>query len=74
MAKSAELLVEREGDDIVVTLPGTLFKATYRRRSPGIDRISFSRSDLSAPIPLREFITCADAAANAKARELGWII
>jgi hypothetical protein len=33
-----------------------------------------SRSDLSSPIPLREFAARADAAANAKARELGWII
>jgi hypothetical protein len=30
-----------------------------------------SRSDLSSPIPLREFAARADAAANAKARELG---
>jgi hypothetical protein len=74
MGESVKLRVEVDGDEIVVTLPGTRFRATYRRRSPGIDRMNFSRSDLSAPISLREFVTRADAAANDKTRELGWIV
>jgi hypothetical protein len=36
--------------------------------------MNFSRSDLSAPISLREFVARADAAADDKARELGWIV
>jgi hypothetical protein len=50
MAESVELRVEVDGDEIIVTLPGTRFRATYRRRSPGIDRMNFSRSDLSAGV------------------------
>jgi hypothetical protein len=70
---NAKLKVEMRGSDIVVTMPGTSFNATYRRRDPGIDRVNFGRSDLSAPISLREFIDGADHAATEKARELGWI-
>jgi hypothetical protein len=32
------------------------------------------RSDLTAPISLREFVDLADQAAADKARELGWIV
>jgi hypothetical protein len=71
MAEPVQLHVQVGGENIIVTLPGTHFRAIYRRRSSEIDRMNFSRSDLSAPISLREFISRADVAANDKARDLG---
>jgi hypothetical protein len=68
------LNIEVQDADIVVTMPGTSFKATYRRQNSGIELTDVVRSDLSAPISLREFIARADDAANDKARELGWIV
>jgi len=68
------LNIEVHDADIIITMPGTSFKATYRRQDKGIDLNDVMRSDLSAPISLREFIARADEAANDKARELGWIV
>jgi hypothetical protein len=72
MAESVKLRVAVHGDEITVTMPGTTFKITYVREESGLERANVSRSDLSAPISLREFISRADSAANDKARELGW--
>jgi hypothetical protein len=69
-----KIKVEVRGSDTIATMPGTTFNATYRRRDPGIERLNFGRSDLGAPISLREFIVLADDAANEKARQLGWIV
>jgi hypothetical protein len=74
MAESVKLRVAVDGDEIVVTMPGTTFKVKYVKQDSGLERANVSRSDLSAPISLREFISRADSAANDKARELSWII
>ena len=70
----ADLNIEIEGDDIVVTIPGTTFSAIYRRAVSGMDRMGVTGSDLTAPISIRDFITRADELANEKARQLGWIV
>ena len=66
--------IEIEGDHLIVTIPGTSFSAIYRREVSRMDRIGVTGSDLSAPISVRDFITCADELADEKARQLGWIV
>jgi hypothetical protein len=66
--------IEIQGDHLIVTIPGTSFSAIYRREVSGMDRIGVTGSDLSAPISVRDFITCADELAAEKARQLGWTV
>jgi hypothetical protein len=69
-----DLHVEVVDDDLIVALPGTCFRATYRRKGAEMERTDCVRSDLTAPISLREFVDLADQAAADKGRELGWIV
>jgi hypothetical protein len=72
---SAELHVEIEDDEIVVTKPGTRYLLAYRKL---IDqpRLVLTRSWMGPTITapgISEFRAKAFQAAVQKARELGWI-
>jgi hypothetical protein len=72
MAESAGLIIEMIDDQIVVTMPGTLFLAAYRKRQ-GAVAAHFVQDDRHAPLPRAEFIARSWRLAIAKARELRWI-
>ena len=76
MAAKVSLSVEVQGDDIVVTLPGTSYVVTYYRAAAFPQQLlaksHSGREDQGAPMQT-EFHARAWKAANAKARELGWI-
>jgi hypothetical protein len=74
MARSVQLKAELEDEHIVVTLPGTRFRVAYRKHPDGFGLLQAPgmASDSKAPITRHEFEAMAWAAANAKARELGW--
>jgi hypothetical protein len=61
-------------DAIVVTLPGTSFSATYRKRDEPWLIASDIRDDPISSISKFTFGAQAWTAANEKARELGWIV
>jgi hypothetical protein len=66
-----------EGVDIIVTMPGTKYTVTYYKpdKSPQLyARLITAKDDPRAPVNLSQFIGAAWRAANAKARELGWIV
>jgi hypothetical protein len=70
------LSVSVEGTSIVVTMPGTSFRATFFKTAeePRLTQSSAMSVEKEAPAQTRtEFETFAWEAANAKARELGWI-
>jgi hypothetical protein len=76
MTADADLRVEVQGGDIIVTLPGTNFMVTYFKpagTSHLIARPNWT-DDPDASIELGEFLTRAWTAAHDKARELGWIV
>jgi hypothetical protein len=74
MAETPRLHIEVEGDGIVVTLPGTTFRVTYRKSSgaPGLVADALL-VDKSAGISEVDFLASAWRVASDKARELGWI-
>ena len=75
--RSDELRVEVLGDEIIVILPATSYGVTYYKPadSPQLLAKNFhSKSDSRVPITEAEFLARAWQAANAKARELGWIV
>jgi len=61
-------------DAIVVTMPGTSYSVTYRKRDEPWLLASDIREDKNSPISRWTFRARALTAANEKARELGWII
>ena len=78
MATKVGLHVEVQGDDIVVTLPGTSYVVTYYRATAFPQQLltkpHSGREDQGAPMTQTEFHARAWKTANAKARELGWIV
>ncbi len=68
--------VEVDGRFIVVTMPSTLFRATYFKspESPGLMPSDHMTDDFIAAVSRNEFLKMAWKAANAKARELGWLV
>jgi len=78
MAAKVSLSVEVQGDDIVVTLPGTSYVVTYYRAAAFpqqlLTKSHSDREDQGAPITQAELHTRAWKAANASARKLGWIV
>ena len=65
------------GDEIVVILPATSYGITFFKpaHSPQLLAKDFrSKVDSQASISYSEFLARAWQAANAKARELGWIL
>jgi len=74
MTKSNGLVVEVVDDRIIVTLPGTLLLAAYRkRRRVAALAAHFLQEDRHAPLPRSEFVARSWRLALAKACELGWI-
>ena len=71
-----ELHVELDGDEIVVTKPGTDFLVAYRKRfdSPTLKLTrSWEKPTVTSP-EISELRAHAFHAAVSKARELGWIV
>jgi len=68
--------VQVNGRFIVVTMPSTLFRATYFQspESPGLIPSDHMTDDFRAAVSRNEFLELAWEAANAKARELGWLV
>lgn len=75
MGEHAELQVEVEGRYIFVTLPGSSFRTSYFKSviAPGLVQSDCITDDKTAAISRPEFEALAWEAANAKARELGWL-
>lgn len=75
MAAKVGLSVAVQGDDIVVTLPGTSYVVTYYRATAFpqqlLTKSHSGREDQGGPMTQAEFHTRAWKAANARARELG---
>lgn len=70
------LQVELDGEEIIVTKPGTDFMMAYRKR-PNLPNLVLARSwiDPTVASPFtNEFRAHAFQAAVSKARELGWIV
>ncbi len=75
MAAKVGLSVEVQGDDLVVSLPGTTYVVAYYRATAFpqqlLTKSHSGREDQGAPMTQAEFHARAWKAANAKARELG---
>jgi hypothetical protein len=72
-----ELRIEVIGDEIMVFLPATSYGVTYYKptNSPQLGAKNFRlKHDSRAPITYAEFLARARQVADAKARELGWIV
>ena len=78
MATKVGLHVEVQGDDIVVTLPGTSYVVTYYRATAFpqqlLTKSHSGREVENAPMTQAEFHARAWKAARHKARALGWIV
>ena len=78
MAAKVALSVEVQGDDIVVSLPGTSYVVTYYRARAFpqqlLTKSHSGREDQDAAMTQAEFHARAWKAANDKARELGWMV
>jgi hypothetical protein len=73
----AELRVSVVGDEIIVTWPGSFYSVTYYKPK-GSGQLLAKRipdhDDLRFPLTAADFLVEAWKLANAKARELGWIV
>ena len=69
-----DLQVSVMDDAIIVTMRGTSYSVTYRKRDEPWLHASNIRDDKDSPISKFTFRARAWAAANEKARELEWII
>ena len=67
--------VKVEGDKIIVTQPGSSFRATYCKSpdKPKLAELPAMQIDKGGPVARSEFELLAWEAANEKARELGWL-
>ena len=66
---------EVQGPDIFVAMRGTCLRMKYRKEdAPWLVAREYGPDDPDAPVTLSEFRALAWVAANAKARELGWIV
>jgi hypothetical protein len=58
-------------------MPGTSSRVVYRKPDRGpqlVARLDYFQNEQKGPITRAEFLTRAWKLANAKARELGWIV
>jgi hypothetical protein len=77
MSSEPQLRVQLVNDEIVVTLPGYHYAVTYYKPLQGtglIARNSPVTDDRRITMKKTEFLAKARKLANAKARELGWIV
>jgi len=71
-----DLKVKFNGQEIIVTKPGTDFMLAYRKRPDSPNLVltrSWEKPTVTSP-EISEFRAHAFQAAVAKARELGWIV
>jgi hypothetical protein len=69
-----ELKVDVQGPEIAIVIRGTCLRMAYRKGdAPWLVCVEHGPDDPEARVTLTEFRALAWAAANAKARELGWI-
>lgn len=70
-----ELEIEVDGTTIIVTMPSTSFQASFFKHpdEPRLLQNPSAAKDSGADISTKEFEALAWEAANARARELGWI-
>jgi hypothetical protein len=75
MVNPNALTVEVDDRHIVITMPGTSFRASYfaSTRSPALTRSDWMTEDSNANVSRTDFLRLAARAAYAKARELGWL-
>ena len=74
MTHSDLVRIEVQGADILVAMRGTCFRVKYRKQeAPWLSVQEYGPDDPDATITLSEFRALAWAAANDKARELGWL-
>ena len=67
--------IEVQGAYISVVMRGTCFRIKYRKQeAPWLIAQEYGPDDPGATITLSEFRALAWAAANDKARELGWLV
>jgi hypothetical protein len=70
----SNLMVELQGDHILVILRGTCFRTKYRKQdAPWLATEEYGPDDPDAPMGLSEFRSLAWTAANDAAHQLGWI-
>ena len=78
LVRGNKVAVEVAGDVLVVTMPGTSFSITYTKTDENrLVASSFyakRRETETRKVTFPNFLSLAWAAANAKARELGWIV
>ena len=75
MTHSDLVKVHVQGPDIFVAMRGTCFRVKYRKQeAPWLVAREYGPDDPGAMVTLSEFRALAWAAANDKARELGWIV
>jgi len=75
VTETVTLRVEVDGDDIVVLMPGTQFRATYQREPNAQGLVARSwRNAPGSEISQEDFLARASWVAKDKARELGWIV
>src|SRR6516225_2620855 len=71
---SEELRIEVEGEELVVTLPGTSYAVRYCKLANQLHSKEYPMEvDRRSPLSQAEFIGKAWTMANEKARDLGWI-
>ncbi len=76
MPKS-ELRVAVRGEEIVVTVPGSIYSVTYYKPEDSAHLLAkriADQDDLRFRMTVGEFLGTAWRLANDKARELGWIM
>jgi hypothetical protein len=69
----SKLKIEVQGPFILVAMRGTSLRARYRKQDAPWLAMDEYTEDSEAPLTLKEFRTLAWEAANAKARDLGWV-
>ena len=77
MTVSDDLHIEVKGDELVVTMAGSTFRAVYRKPNRGaqlVPKLNYFQDEQKGPITRAEFMALARTLADAKARELGWIV
>ncbi len=76
MTAKRDLRIEVRSDQIVVSLPRSLYRVTYSKPTNSPQLLAGDipdKEDRYAPMKLADFLAKAGKLANAKARELGWI-
>jgi hypothetical protein len=74
---SNDILIEADGNNIVVGMAGTSYRIRYRRPNSGRQLVAHQLprgDDPSASITSAQFMSLAWRIATDKARKLGWIV